>query len=353
MKQKFYTLFVLIWLLSVINISCKKDLNQPNDFLVELVPFGKLSIYRESVSVAATDNKLIFAGGTISAEWIDSAITTVDIYDKKTQLWTTANLSQARNNMCAITYGNKVFFAGGIESDGFIPSSRVDIYDAATNTWSITELSEPRGNIVAAVAGNKIVFTGGLRADASYNLISSSKADIYDANTNTWSTATLSQPRALHTVSAVGNKIYIAGGKNGSVSSTIDIYDAGTNTWTVSLLGEAKSNHAAAVVDDKIYWMGGSNGSTTSNRIEILNTTTQTTTTALLPTESEFFIPALSRNGQLILFSGYYNSKAYIFEISSGQWKQKLLKLNPTSIFACMDDHIYMAEGIHVWKVVF
>ena len=48
---------------------------------------------------------------------------------------------------------------GCVSSDDH--TSRVDIYDASSNTWSIAELSEPRINPAAAAAGSKIFFAGG------------------------------------------------------------------------------------------------------------------------------------------------------------------------------------------------
>jgi hypothetical protein len=37
----------------------------------------------------------------------------------------------------------------------------VDIFDASANTWSKASLSEPRFYIAAATAGNKVFFAGG------------------------------------------------------------------------------------------------------------------------------------------------------------------------------------------------
>jgi Kelch motif len=59
--------------------------------------------------------------------------------------------------------GNKIFFAGGSKYD-FVDdddwgeaTSRVDIYDAVSNTWSIAELSKPRNRLVAATIGNNFL----------------------------------------------------------------------------------------------------------------------------------------------------------------------------------------------------
>ena len=115
------------------------------------------------------------------------------------------------------------------------PSSRVDIYDVSSNTWSTAELSEPRYGIAAAVVGNKVFFAGG----GDGNNTVTNKVDIYDLSSNTWSTATLSQARTDLAATTAGNKIYFTGGWNysdGPTSDRIDIYDNTTGSWSISSL---------------------------------------------------------------------------------------------------------------------
>ena len=55
---------------------------------------------------------------------------------------TTYTLSQARSSSAATSVGNKAFFAGGSSASGM--SDGVDIYDAGTDTWSTAALSTAR-----------------------------------------------------------------------------------------------------------------------------------------------------------------------------------------------------------------
>ena len=80
----------------------------------------------------------------------------------------------------------KIFFAGGVTGTGTY-TTRVDVYDAATNSWSTMELSTARAEMVGAAAGNKVLFAGGVEGFFGY----SNRVDIYDASTNTWSVASL------------------------------------------------------------------------------------------------------------------------------------------------------------------
>ena len=71
-------------------------------------------------------------------------------------------LSEARYNLAGAAAGNKIVFAGGNSSNsGNQESKTVDIYDIRTNSWSTAQLSEARQGLVAASAGNKIFFAGG------------------------------------------------------------------------------------------------------------------------------------------------------------------------------------------------
>jgi hypothetical protein len=104
-------------------------------------------------------------------------------------------LSVARWGIASIAVGNKIYFAGGELGDGAfdIYYSTVDIYDASTNTWSVATLSQPRSHIAAAAIGNKIFFAGG---EKNLSYTTSNVVDIYDTLTQTWSTEHLSEPRS-------------------------------------------------------------------------------------------------------------------------------------------------------------
>ncbi len=195
--------------------------------------------------------------------------TRVDIYDMVSQSWSIAELSAPQWNVEAITYGIKIFFAGGhtVSSASWERFSTVDIYDASTNTWSTAQLSERRMNMATALAGNKIFFAGGLGGQGSSPPSTiSNKIDIYDVIDNTWSAINLSQGRACLSAVRAANKIYFAGGntKNGEYtasynpSSRVDTYDNTTQTPSIFNMNESLAYRAAINVGDKIFWAGGS-----------------------------------------------------------------------------------------------
>jgi len=70
---------------------------------------------------------------------------------------TTDQLSSARYYLAATSVDNKALFAGG-----FYYSERVDVYDVETDTWSTDTLPlGPGGTTVATTVGNKALFHSG------------------------------------------------------------------------------------------------------------------------------------------------------------------------------------------------
>ena len=66
----------------------------------------------------------------------------------------TALLSAGGAGIAAVASGNKIFFAGGTDNSGF-STRTVDIYDAPSNAWTTAQLSEARLDFAGAAAGKK------------------------------------------------------------------------------------------------------------------------------------------------------------------------------------------------------
>lgn len=197
-------------------------------------------------------------------------------------------LSQARYGISVATVGNKIFYAGGLTQDGSYVSSRVDIYDIGTRSWSKTELSVPRSNMATVVAGSKVFFAGGQLFN-QVSLTTYSAVDIYDVVTKSWTVARLSEARTNVAAAAVGNKVFFAGGQKGlsTTSSAVDVYDLDTGTWSTTRLSEDRCHISAVTVNNKIYFGGGvkpknTSGLEPSNRIDIYDNATSTWSTDLL-----------------------------------------------------------------------
>jgi N-acetylneuraminic acid mutarotase len=253
---------------------------------------GQLPEPRYGITVATAGNKIFIAGGYTSYTGGNPAnySSRVDIYDITTGQWTITQLSEPRVLGAAAVLGNKIFFAGGSNANGL--RTTVDIYDVSSNTWSITQLSQARGGIAGGTINNKVLFAGGMIfipiGGGYYTSQLLDRVDIYDATTNSWSTASLSEGRYCINdlekinVTVVGDKIFFSGGTcNGfgdCSSNRIDMYDAVTNTWSYEnymaqnggslFSGIAAGNKNYRVTGE--YWAGG-------NIVEIRDEITHTT----------------------------------------------------------------------------
>ncbi|MEP6674767.1 MAG: T9SS type B sorting domain-containing protein [Ferruginibacter sp.] len=343
------------------------DSNRPH-VNAQLVYFGKLSKPRMQIAVAAAGTKILFAGGNGAPDCPDCwGSSRVDIYDTVSHQWSTAELSQGRWGMTAVTAGNKIFFAGGEFGDGAFDYiySAVDIYDASTNTWSVASLSESRSYIAAATVGNKVFFAGGWQSDTHY-VPPTDKVDIYDLSTNTWSTVLLSEARGYASAITNGQKIYFAGGlkyngSNGGIpSDRIDIYDNASQSWSTATLTTPMELPAGIRATGKIYWASGCD-------VEIKDSITGISTTANL-FKSGSWLDADGQNAvikdSIIIFFRHQDptDKFDIYNTASNTWKIGVLPQNPISYSSIIsvNNEVFVAGGASmtntidtVWKLKF
>ena len=106
-----------------------------------------------------------------------------------------------------------------------------------------------------------------------------STVEVYDPATDTWTQASdMPWARRAHSASVVDGKMYLVGGvssemielflegkidegKMKELFSTVDVYDAATDTWTTAAnIPTTRGYHDAAVVDGRIYIIGGKYG---------------------------------------------------------------------------------------------
>ena len=295
--------------------------------------------------------KVTDAGGLFSKDTVQVTITVQPLPSTScdnsnrpqfnAQLIPIGKLSKPKIGMAVAAAGNKIVFAGG-QSNGCTGSwcedwgsSRVDIYDVSTNTWSTAELSAHRYGIAAIAVGNKIFFAGGESGDGAFNSLYSN-VDIYDVSTNTWSVASLSLPRSSIAVAAIGNKIFFAGGEfnwNYDNTNLVDIYDVSTNTWSTSQLSEARASISAVTVNQKIYFAGGQKEdrfyANPSNRIDIYDNATNSWSTSALS------IPMGFISGISVADKIYWNSGCTVEIKDVNTWSSSIAYLSKpgTSIF--------------------
>lgn len=287
------------------------------DISSEKWTYGNLSVARNLITAASSEDKVLFAGGLIDD---GSPLATVDIYNTRTHFWSTAQLSQARFGMSAVSKGNKILFAGGGNIVLNTEYAVVDIYDASKDHWTTASLSEARSGMGAAVVGDLAIFAGGWSFSSK---TASDRVDIYNFNTDTWSTATLSEPRFFIGATTVGNIILFGGGSDalGVPSKRVDIYDASTNSWSIDSLSVARAfltGENVSTVCDKAYFTGGMTTETQTyqftgdfNVIDIYDKESDTWTAEFLPTKL-YGHSTISINDKLLIAGGGTISRSQI-----------------------------------------
>jgi len=141
------------------------------------------------------------------------------------------------------------------------------------NVWvSVAPMPTARNGLAAAAVNGKIYAIGGLAAGlaASFNRLNT--VEVYDSNSNSWSTVA-SMPTARDSLAAavLNGKIYAIGGFSSNTPlDTVEVYDPVSNSWTTSSaiggspgtvvpMPTARWGLAAAAVNGKIYAIGGIN----------------------------------------------------------------------------------------------
>jgi hypothetical protein len=139
-------------------------------------------------------------------------------------------------------------------------SDRIEIYDNATGTWSISTLSEGKHVLAGTAIGDKIYWAGG------YNSKFLCKVEIMDVTTQTTSLAYLSTPGIYAAVPKNNKIVYF---KLAPSDGTFDVHDVNTNTWTVGTLPVNLVWPSVISVSNTVYVAGGflNNMSNTFNNI--------------------------------------------------------------------------------------
>ncbi len=314
-----------------------KAINRPV-IQAQLIPAGTLSQQRKVSAVATIANKIFFAGGTTPSTSPGPHFSSrVDILDINTGSWNTAELSQPRWGLAAVTASDKVFFAGGTATTPAVrQTSRIDVFDALSGSWSVVELPQP-GHFSSIAVGAKVFFAGG------------NSVFIYNSGNNSWSTKNLSQPRYLISPANVQGKLYFAGGgstiSGGMASNAIDIYDPSTDAWSVSSLSKPKFGIASVGMRGKTLWAGGTTSNGITNEVEFFDFNTQSTTFACLFQANSFSQYRTARKDNNVVFWGNDGTEKNKFDIYDA--------INDTWSIGILDQAIIISGMISVNNAIY
>ena len=219
----------------------------------------------------------------------------------------------------AVSIGDIIYVVGAYT--GTFPEEttveNIYMYDTASWQW-VTGPSIPvdyrRGSAGVAVYNNKLYVVAGSVGGHANTAVRLNDFDEYDPQTDTWtSLADLPHARDHVNVAVVGNKLYVAGGRNGSNNSNVeevDIYDFNTGQWS-SLPSPAgdiptpRAGAASVAVGNFVVVIGGeSTQDLAHNEAEALNTLTNTWTTLDALVVGRHGTQALVHNGDIYIAAG-------------------------------------------------
>jgi hypothetical protein len=163
----------------------------------------------------------------------------------------------------------RVLVVGGMQTYRALAS--VEVYDPRTRTWSSAgSLPIPSwGHTATLLPNGKVLVVGGSQADG-YHVGSSSGAELYDPQTNSWSAAaSMRTPRSFHTATLLPDgRVLVVGGVetssdvSGQVLASAELYDPGTDAWAPAPpLSAARAKHDAILLANQhVLVFGGTQG---------------------------------------------------------------------------------------------
>ncbi|MEN8118687.1 MAG: kelch repeat-containing protein [Bacteroidota bacterium] len=205
-------------------------------------------------------------------------------YNPLTDTWNTglAPMPTRRAGLGVATVGDSLFAIGGRSLNNgpltvgtFNPVlDVVERYDIITDTWvTVAPLPSERSDLAAVTVGGKIYVFGGCIYDAVEDTtIAVADVDVYDPNTDTWSTAPDDMPTPRGGMYAVGTKggtVYVIGGWDGDptfnasagVGTIVEAYKVSQDKWTFddkfNPMPVARGEACVASHDGSIYLIAG------------------------------------------------------------------------------------------------
>lgn len=182
--------------------------------------------------------------------------------------WTTASPAPTeRTEVVAAAIGSKIYVVGGFNKPNlqnalkFAISNDVEVYDAATDTWSTaTPLPEGRHHAGIATLNGMLYVIGGFTK--SMLSVWHAVATVYQYNpvTQAWrELAPMPTARGALGVAVHQDRLYAIGGYDGKNNSgAVEIFDPQTNTWSSGTSMPAPRDHLAVVAaGNRIYAIGG------------------------------------------------------------------------------------------------
>jgi hypothetical protein len=205
--------------------------------------------------------------------------------------------------------------------------------------WSIPGMITARFDVSGILLPDSKTFlvTGGRDINGN-NLLSCEKLDIA---ANTWSSAgNLLGFRYYHTSVLFNNSAVVMGGRdqNGAFLNTCEQFNSTSNTWSSfpSFFSTARYHFGAAVVLNKIYIAGGRNGTSPDDSSRLSSVEVYSGTSwSLLPSslaQTRYYCAAVAFQNKLVVLGGHDRTTIEVFDPVTSTWSTTFppMKISPT-----------------------
>ncbi len=259
--------------------------------------------------------------------------------------WTTlAPVPSVRQEISTAVLDGKIYVIAGFNSSGG-NTNTVDVYNPQTNTWSsAAPLPIATNHNAAAVAAGRLYAFGG----------TSNRTFVYNPQLNSWSDVAPMRFQHANTaaVGVINDKIYVAGGNGPNMNQTeLEVYDPALNTWTQLPSMSVPRNHTGGgVINGKFYVVGGRPGDTAARALEVYDPALNSWTRLRdLPT-GRSGVGAAVVNGELYVFGGEIPRQfgdVEVYNPLSNTWTQLAQMPTPKhGVFASViGNRIYLPAG--------
>ena len=176
-------------------------------------------------------------------------------YDPATAQWTKKKpMPLPSNHVAFVDLNGKIYAFGGFvppasREAGFVPIDNAWQYDPASDAWkALAPMPSKRGGAVAVAVSGKLYVIGGagLHPESSATVMTPASphrpvptVEEYDPSTNAWRVrSAMPTARVLPSVGAVNGKIYVIGGRLGTIfmrtasnTDVVEEYYPATDSW--------------------------------------------------------------------------------------------------------------------------
>jgi hypothetical protein len=250
-------------------------------------PAGDLNAPRSAhTATLLQDGRVLVVGGRGSDATTE--LKSAELFDPKTSKWkAAAALAIGRaGHTATLLQDGRVLVTGGTGSDQqgggsrYVALTSVELYDPKTNSWkSAAPMKDARNwHTATLLADGRVLVVGGAR-EMRQHLAS---AELYLPAEDAWKPAPpMAEARCLHLALAVEGGALVLGGRNnktdkdtgyGKPIGTCERYDAARNTWSAAPeMTDARQYHAAvSLPDGRPFVIGGAAPTLLTNLTEWL-----------------------------------------------------------------------------------